>query len=108
MEALVTETSLRVCRIALKRAALVVPAAIVLSLLGGASAYAASVTINFNSATSGPSLAAGSTAAQITTYMNSVLGCTCVIVTGAAADHTYNGEGHATGPGTGTTSLTLG
>ena len=58
---------------------------------------------NFNS------LAAGATPTQINNYMNGVLGCGgCVTVTGAAADRTYNGEGFVVGPGTGSTSLTLG
>ncbi len=72
----------------------------------GALARAGSVTFDFNS------LSSYSTAAQITTYMNSVLapvctGCT-VVVTGAVADQTYNGEGNVVGPGTGSKSLTLG
>jgi len=40
--------------------------------------------------------------------MNSILGCNCVLVSGAVADKTYNGEGFAVGPGTGAISLTLG
>lgn len=50
---------------------------------------------------------------SITSYMNSVLaaaGCsTCTVtVSGAFADTTWNGDGHTTGPGTGSKSLTLG
>ena len=60
-------------------------------------------TFNFNS------LASGATSSQIATYMDGVIGCAnCVTVTGAVADKTYNGDGHVTGPGTGSTSLTLG
>lgn len=72
-------------------------------LSAGVSAYAGSVTFDFNS------LSSGASSATIQTYMNGVLGCTaCVTVTGAVADQTYNGDGHVTGPGTGSKSLTLG
>ncbi len=70
-------------------------------LSAGVSAYAGSVTFDFNS------LSSGASSATIQTYMNGVLGCTaCVTVTGAVADKTYNGEGYVVGPGG--TSLTLG
>lgn len=72
-------------------------------LSAGVSAYAGSVTFDFNS------LSSGASSGTIQTYMNGVLGCTaCVTVTGAVADQTYNGDGHVTGPGTGSKSLTLG
>jgi len=74
---------------------------------GVVSAQAGSVTFDFNSLGSG----ANSTAIQ--NYMDGVLagagcsGCT-VLVSGAVADQTYNGDGHVTGPGNGSKSLTLG
>ena len=49
----------------------------------------------------------GDNSAAVGTYMTGVLGST-VTVTGAATDQRYNGEGHVTGPGTGSISLTLG
>jgi hypothetical protein len=69
------------------------------------SASAAPVTFSFDS------LSSGATASQIATYMDGVVGCaSCVTVTGAVADKTYSGEGHAVGPKVGSTytSLTLG
>lgn len=70
-------------------------------LSAGVSAYAGSVTFDFNS------LSSGASSATIQTYMDGVLGCTaCVTVTGAVADKTYNGEGYVVGPGG--KSLTLG
>jgi hypothetical protein len=88
------------------------------ALLVGASvtsASAASFTFNFNSLSSGaPSSGGVGPDASIQNYMNSILGCTCVTVTGAVADQTYNGEGYVVGPVTGNgrhataTSLTLG
>ncbi|HTB12896.1 MAG TPA: PEP-CTERM sorting domain-containing protein [Bryobacteraceae bacterium] len=63
-------------------------------------ASAGTFTFNFNS------LGSGATSGQIATYMDGVIGCSnCVTVTGAVADQTYNGEGHAVGPngGEGTT-----
>jgi hypothetical protein len=72
-------------------------------LSAGVSAYAGSVTFDFNS------LSSGASSATIQNYMDSVLACAaCVTVTGAVADQTYNGDGHVTGPGTGSKSLTLG
>jgi hypothetical protein len=63
----------------------------------------ADMLFNFNS------LSSGAGTSSIQTYMNGVMGCSnCVTVTGAVADRTYNGEGHVTGPGNGSTSLTLG
>jgi len=91
-------------------------------LIAGASAFATSVTFTFDSqtinGTSITGLSSGATAAQIQTYMNQVLtaagctGCSVTVVSsgsmGAVADRSYNGEGYVTGPGSGTTSLTLG
>jgi len=75
----------------------------------GTSAQATSILFTFDSASSGPSLAAGSNSTTIGSYMDAVLGCpSCVTVNGAIADHTYTGEGHVVGPGSGGTSLTLG
>ena len=77
----------------------------VLTLLGvDVSARAGTYTFNFNSATSGPSLSEGAGDAAIKAYMDAVLladGCTgcSVTVTGAVADHTYNGENNVVGPG---------
>jgi hypothetical protein len=71
--------------------------------------YAAPITFNFNTLASGAPSSGGIGAnASIQNYMNSVLGCVCVTVTGAVADRTYNGEGYAVGPGNGSKSLTLG
>jgi len=101
----------------MRKTVMILPLAVVLFMLGGAvSAYATSFTFSFDKTTDGsPSLAAGATLTQIATYMNGVLtaggclGCS-VTVTGAAVDHTYNGDGHVTGPGTSSASksLTLG
>ena len=79
--------------------------ALVLVLSAGVSAYAGSVTFNFNS------LSSGANSASITTYMDGVLiaaGCSgcSVLVTGAVADQTYNGEGYVVGNNG--KSLTLG
>jgi len=94
-----------------------------LLLSAGASAYATSVNFTFDSQTINGTaitgLNSGATAAQIQTYMNAVLaasgcsGCSATVLVsgsaiGAVADQTYSGEGHATGPGTGSQSLTLG
>jgi hypothetical protein len=83
-------------------------AAVPLLLTAGVSAYAGSVSIDFTFNT----LSAGATDAQIQTYMNALIHADCatcsVTVTGAVADQTYNGDGHVTGPGNGSTSLTLG
>jgi hypothetical protein len=76
-----------------------------LFLLGGeAPAQATLVTFDFNS------LASFSNSTSIGTYMTSTLNCvSCsVSVAGAVADKTYTGDGHAVGPGNGSTSLTLG
>jgi PEP-CTERM motif len=74
-----------------------------LVLLASPAVKADTFTFNFNS------LASGATSSQIASYMDGVIGCgSCVTVTGAVADKTYNGDGHVTGPGTGSTSLTLG
>jgi hypothetical protein len=87
-----------------------------LFLSAGVSAYATSVTFNFNSLSSGQT-SLGSTSLAIQNYMNQVLaaaGCTgCTVsVTGAVADKTYNGDGYVVGPvvppATGGVSLTLG
>ena len=75
-----------------------------LALLGAAvSAQAGSITFDFGS------LANGASDSQIQTFMTNALvpmGAS-VTVTGAAASNTYNGDGHVTGPGTGTSSFTL-
>ena len=76
---------------------------------GSAPVYATSITLDFNSLASGaPSSGGVGANASIQNYMNSVLGCQCVTVTGAVADRTDNGEGFVVGPGGGSTSLTLG
>jgi hypothetical protein len=55
------------------------------------------------------SLVNGSSDGSIQGYMNSKLtGGASVVVTGAVATNSYNGDGHVTGPGNGSTSLTLG
>ena len=97
--------------------------ALALFLCAGVCAYAGSVDFTFDTQTINGTvvngLSSGATATQIQTYMNQVLaasGCTGCSVTvlvsgssiGAVADQTYNGDGHATGPGTGSKSLTLG
>ena len=72
-------------------------------------AQADSVLFNFNSLASGAPASGGvGPNGSIQNYMNNLLGCNCVTVTGAVADRTYNGEGYVTGPGNGSTSLTLG
>lgn len=96
---------------------------IALFLCAGVSAYAGSVDFTFDTQTINGTtitgLSSGATSAQIQTYMNQVLaasGCTGCSVTvlvngsliGAVADQTYTGDGHVTGPGTGSNSLTLG
>ena len=83
---------------------------VLMTFLGaGTSARADQFTFNFNSLASGAPASGGvGPTASITNYMNSILGCNCVLVSGAVADKTYNGEGFAVGPGTGATSLTLG
>jgi hypothetical protein len=74
-----------------------------LAFLGAAaSAQASTITFDFGS------LANGATNTSIQNLMNSLLPAgTFVTVTGAVASNTYNGDGHVTGPGTGTTSFTL-
>src|SRR5579862_4129309 len=75
------------------------------ALLGAGMANAASVdTFNYNT------LSSGANSTSISNYMNGILGCSCVTVTGAVADKTYNGEGFVTGPGSShaSKSLTLG
>jgi len=74
-----------------------------LFLLASPVVKADTFTFNFNS------LASGASASAIATYMDGVMSCSnCVTVTGAVADQTYNGDGHVTGPGNGSKSLTLG
>lgn len=69
----------------------------------------ADVIFNFNSLASGaPSSGGVGPNGSIQNYMNNILGCNCVTVTGGVADKTYNGEGYAVGPNNGSTSLTLG
>ncbi len=75
----------------------------------GMSVRADTFSFNFNSLASGKPASGGTLPTDsITNYMNNILGCNCVLVTGAVADKTYNGEGFAVGPGNGATSLTLG
>jgi hypothetical protein len=55
------------------------------------------------------SLANGSSDSAIQGYMNSKLsGGASVVVSGAVASNSYDGDGHVIGPGNGSTSLTLG
>ena len=61
----------------------------------------ADMTFNFNT------LSPGATETQIANYMDGIIGCaSCVTVTGASADQTYNGDGHVVGSNG--HSLTLG
>jgi hypothetical protein len=93
------------CRNGLKATLL----AVVLFFGTGLSARADQFTFNFNSLASGAPASGGvGINASITNYMNNILGCNCVLVSGAVADKTYNGEGFSVGPGNGATSLTLG
>jgi hypothetical protein len=75
-------------------------------LLGSAvSAHAGSLYFSFDSLA--PS--AGDNSTNVANYMDGIIGCgTCVTVVGAVTNQTYNGDGHVVGPGTGSTSLTLG
>ena len=77
-----------------------------LALLGSAvSAHAGSLLFTFDPLA--PS--AGDNSSAVATYMDGILGCaSCVTVVGAVTNQTYNGDGHVVGPGTGSTSLTLG
>jgi hypothetical protein len=55
------------------------------------------------------SLVNGSSNSSIQSYINSKLGAgQSVVVSGAVASNSYNGDGHVVGPGNGSTSLTLG
>lgn len=55
------------------------------------------------------SLGNGSSNSSIQSYMNSKLGAgKSVVVSGSVASNSYNGDGHVVGPGSGSTSLTLG
>jgi hypothetical protein len=102
--------------------------AFALFLSAGVSAYAGSVNFSFDTQvingitvtglTSGQT-ASGSTSLAIQNYMNAVLtasgcsGCSVTVLVngssiGGVADQSYNGDGHVTGPGTGSKSLTLG
>lgn len=75
---------------------------IFLAISAGISARADTI-FDFNS------LVSGANSSSIQSYMDGVAGCaSCVTVTGAVADQTYNGEGYVTGPGNGSKSLTLG
>jgi hypothetical protein len=75
-----------------------------LALLGAAaSAQAGTMAFDFGS------LADGASDSQIQTFMRNTLlpmGAS-VTVTGAVATNSYTGEGHVTGPGTGTSPFTL-
>jgi hypothetical protein len=94
-----------------------------LLLSAGVSAYATSVDFTFDTQTINGTtitgLAGGANSAAIQTYMDAVLtasgcvGCTATVLVsgsniGAVVDQSYNGDGHATGPGNGSQSLTLG
>jgi hypothetical protein len=98
-------------------------AAGLLFLCASASAFAASVTFTFDTQTINGTvvngLSSGANATAIQNYMNAVLaaanctGCSVTVLVngsaiGAVVDQTYNGEGHVTGPGSGSKSLTLG
>jgi hypothetical protein len=74
-----------------------------LAFLGtAASVQADTITFGFGSLNNGASNS------QIQTFMNSLLPTgASVTVTGAVASNTYNGDGHVTGSGTGTSSYTL-
>jgi PEP-CTERM motif len=74
-----------------------------LAFLGAAaSAQASAITFDFGSLTNNASNS------QIQTFMNLQLPTgTSVMVTGAIASNTYNGDGHVTGPNPGATSFTL-
>ena len=74
-----------------------------LAFLGAAtSAQAGPIIFDFGS------LANGASNSQIQTFMNTLLPVgTSVAVTGAVASNNYNGDGHVTGPGSGTNSFTL-
>ncbi len=78
-------------------------------LMGSAVSGRAAYVFNFNSLPVTPNNGTDSSSA-IATYMDGVLGCAnCVTVSaGVAVDQKYNGDGNVTGPGTGSTSLTLG
>ena len=84
--------------------------ALLVLLAGGISAQADTFTFTFDPLASGAPASGGVGAtASIQNYMNSILGAgKSVVVTGAVADQTYNGDNHVVGPGTGSTSLTLG
>jgi hypothetical protein len=99
------------------------PRLLALGLFLSAGAYATSVNFSFDAQTINGTpilgLSSGATAGQIQTYMNNVLtawgcaGCSVTVLVsgssiGAVADQAYNGDGHATGPSTGSKSLTLG
>jgi hypothetical protein len=73
-----------------------------LALGAAPSAQAGTITFDFGS------LSNGASNAQIQTLMNSLLPAgESVTVTGAVASNNYNGDGHVTGPTTGSTSFTL-
>ena len=88
--------------------------AIACVLYGATSAAASTITFNFNG------LSGGNNNATIQSNMNTTLGANgSVVVTGATANKTYNGDNHVVGPTSGTwcwlipstctvTSLTLG
>ncbi len=90
----------------MRKKLLLMPLAVALCLLGTSmSAEAGTVTFDFNS------LASGVGSGGIQTYMQSLLtgGATVSVTAGAAmTSKTYNGDGHVVGPGTGSTSTTLG
>lgn len=79
----------------------------ILAACAGMSAYAGSVTFNFNALSENESDSAISTALTSQLQASGCLGCT-VTVTGAYADTTWNADGNVTGPGTGSKSYTLG
>lgn len=74
-------------------------------LCGTAISARADIVFNFNSLSPGTGNSANETA--IANYMDALLGCgSCVTVTGAATNQTYNGDGHVVGSNG--SSLTLG
>src|SRR3974377_1804608 len=88
----------------LRRSSRAIPIVGGLAFLGAvASAQAGSMTFDFGS------LANGASDSQTQTFMNTLLPVgASVTVTGAVGSNSYSADGHVTGPGTGSSSFTLG